>query len=445
MIDSMTSARERIGKLDIDDRRRVSASLGLLRCMTFHVDDDIQRERWAVVPFPLVTVPLLWRRSAPLAALGGRLAGARCARSALRRRRRALRLLVLPTAFLLVFSAGARLRAREALIGLGARARIDPRRGPDRPTAGSPSSLMPARDGASGASGASCARARAVGRELEARTASCARRATSARGSRSPTERARLSARARRAAAAPPRRAGADGRRRRRARATPATATATLAEIERESRRTLEEMRAVVGVLRDDDADAPIGAAADADAPRGAAGARQGRRRAADRRGQPARAAGRRRAVRLPDRRAPARRRSTTRPDVEVRVRFRDDALELAVSGPARRAGEGRRSSARASACELHHGHARRDRRAAAAPRPWSRCRCSRRSDVARRGAVDVLVGLAGAACRRRLATHSQEHGALTRLGGSAARRRARRPRAATPARRGWSRPAALC
>ena len=37
----------------------------------------------------------------------------------------------------------------------------------------------------------------------------------------------------------------------------PATATATLVEIESESRRTLEEMRAVVGVLRDDDADAP--------------------------------------------------------------------------------------------------------------------------------------------------------------------------------------------
>ena len=37
-----------------------------------------------------------------------------------------------------------------------------------------------------------------------------------------------------------------------------AGATATLADIERESRRTLEEMRAVVGVLREDESEAPI-------------------------------------------------------------------------------------------------------------------------------------------------------------------------------------------
>jgi signal transduction histidine kinase len=38
----------------------------------------------------------------------------------------------------------------------------------------------------------------------------------------------------------------------------PDAARARLVEIERESRRTLEEMRAVVGVLRDDNADAPV-------------------------------------------------------------------------------------------------------------------------------------------------------------------------------------------
>ena len=55
-------------------------------------------------------------------------------------------------------------------------------------------------------------------------------------------------------------------------------------------------------------------------------------------------------------------------PDVEVRVRFGDDALELAVSGPASRRRAGARSSGRASG---RGSSAARSRRpcAAAAPR----------------------------------------------------------------------------
>ena len=73
---------------------------------------------WAAVPlFLLVTVPLLWRRVAPLAAAGAALAGlvvnlalvgseyVRCG-------------VLLPTAFLLAYATGARLDRRGALLGL---------------------------------------------------------------------------------------------------------------------------------------------------------------------------------------------------------------------------------------------------------------------------------------------------------------------------------------
>ena len=51
-------------------------------------------------------------------------------------------------------------------------------------------------------------------------------------------------------------RAGTHGGRRRAPRG-PAGAAATLEDIEQKSRRTLEEMRAIVGLLRNDDEEAP--------------------------------------------------------------------------------------------------------------------------------------------------------------------------------------------
>jgi hypothetical protein len=113
-------------------------------------------------------------------------------------------------------------------------------------------------------------------------------------------------------------------------------ATATLVDIERESRRTLDEMRAVVGVLRDDRDDA-------------------------SQRPQPtlthieallvhAKGSDARLTVEGSPRVLPAAVELSAyrivehllagleeAPDVEVRVRFADDALELEVSGPARR------------------------------------------------------------------------------------------------------------
>ena len=111
-------------------------------------------------------------------------------------------------------------------------------------------------------------------------------------------------------------------------------------------------------------------------------------------------------------------------PDVEVRVRFGDDALELAVSGPARRAPKAAIERAR-ERVQLHHGtleatHARRPRRGRRLA-----ARCSRGRDLAVPRARDLLVG-AGA-------------GALVALGvalrGATRRRDASLARASSAAR----------
>ena len=166
---------------------------------------------------------------------------------------------VLPLAFLFAFAVGARLERDRSLLGLRPRRRLLGCAF-DAPTGADASGHDLRRTGASrcGASGGSCARADADGRELEARTA----RAAQARDERArlevATDRARLSAELdellqRRlgelagwptAATAP----------------TPRRRAATLATSSSESRRTLEEMRAMVGVLRDDASDAPIAA-----------------------------------------------------------------------------------------------------------------------------------------------------------------------------------------
>jgi hypothetical protein len=116
----------------------------------------------------------------------------------------------------------------------------------------------------------------------------------------------------------------------------PGAATATLAEIERESRRTLEDMRAVVGVLRDADGEAPV----DPQPTLTHLEALLVRAKGGDARltveGNPrvlppaVELSAYRIAEQLLDALEDA-------PDVEVRVRFGADALELVVSGPARR------------------------------------------------------------------------------------------------------------
>jgi signal transduction histidine kinase len=146
-----------------------------------------------------------------------------------------------------------------------------------------------------------------------------------------------------------------------------AAATATLAEIEDKSRDTLEQMRALVGVLRDDDDGAPL-------APQPtltSLAALLTREKGTDARltveGSP---------HALP----PSIELSAYRivehllealddaPGVTVQVSFRDDALDINVSGPARRRANAPIERARARA-ELHHGSldaTRRGRRAEA-------------------------------------------------------------------------------
>src|SRR3954454_13733101 len=116
MMGTMTSARERIGWLDVVIAILFSG-LGVLLMVENVNDKEVNAPVLAVPLFLAVTVPLLWRRVAPRGALAAVLAGllvhdvlfgidvVRCG-------------VVLPVVLLLVFSAGARLELREARIAL---------------------------------------------------------------------------------------------------------------------------------------------------------------------------------------------------------------------------------------------------------------------------------------------------------------------------------------
>lgn len=283
----------------------------------------------AIPLFLLVTVPLLWRRVSPLTALGAAIAGLlvnlgvvgsdflRCG-------------VLLPTAYLLAFAAGARLDGRRAAAGLGLAVGF---------TALDIGLEFGAVDAVvfSAVTAVMWGTGRVVrsrgrlARELDAQT-------TELRAARD--ERARLEVATDRARLSGEldvllqRRLGelatlADQGRR----AEGDAATATLVEIEDKSRRTLEEMRAVVGVLRDDAPTAPQPALTHLDAllvrAKGA-GARM--TVAGSPRVLPAGVE--LSAYRIVEQLLEA---LEDAPDVEVRVHFGDDALELRVAGPVRR------------------------------------------------------------------------------------------------------------
>jgi signal transduction histidine kinase len=286
----------------------------------------------AIVLFPLVTVPLLWRRVAPIEAAAAALAGlavnellvgtdvVRCG-------------VVFPTAFIFAFTTGSQLAVRGARKGLALALGLVFLDG-----AVEFGPFVPAVMGAVAVAMWGIGRVvRSRGRmadELEVRTAEL----REARDERARLEvvsdRAQLSAEldellqrrlgtlAQMAEGVPP--------------GDPDQATRKLADIERESRRTLEEMRAVVGVLRDDASEAPT-------APQPALTHLQALLVRAKGAGARLTVEGNPRVL------PPAVELSAYRiaeqlltaledaPDVEVRVRFGDDAFELAVSGPARR------------------------------------------------------------------------------------------------------------
>jgi hypothetical protein len=117
----------------------------------------------------------------------------------------------------------------------------------------------------------------------------------------------------------------------------PAAATATLAQIEHESRRTLEEMREVVGVLRNDAA--PVSPQPTLTHLEGLLVRAKGAGARLEVEGSPrALPAGvELSAYRIVEQLLDA---LQDAPGVEVGVHFADDALELKVAGPVRRRGE---------------------------------------------------------------------------------------------------------
>ncbi|HEY1357196.1 MAG TPA: hypothetical protein VGF21_02725 [Thermoleophilaceae bacterium] len=288
---------------------------------------------FAIVLFPLVTVPLLWRRVAPVAATSAALGGlvlnellvgtdvVRCG-------------VLFPTAFLFAFAGGSQLEGGESrkVLGLAlGMIAVDGavEFGPFVPL------VMAAVAVGMWLIGRVVRSRKHLAEELELRTAELQEARDERARLEVSSDRARLSAELDELLQ---RRLGelalmADQG----ARPTdPDEAAATLADIERESRRTLDEMRAVVGVLRDDTADAPT-------EPQPTLTHLQAlltRAKGGDARlkveGNPRvlPPAVELSAYRIAEQLLAA---LEDAPGVEVRVRFADDALELAVAGPARR------------------------------------------------------------------------------------------------------------
>jgi signal transduction histidine kinase len=353
MMDAMTLTRERVAKRDVAIAAVLSL-LGLALMLTNVIGDDRLADgrltdpdaraaihignllpfELAVPLFLLVTVPLVWRRAAPLAALGLALGGlalhealfgselVRCG-------------VLLPTTFVFAFTVGALLESRPARIGLALALgliliTVPFELGP--PVA----AVMGAVTAAMWGIGRIVRSRGRMAKELETRT-------TELRQARD--ERARMEVAADRARLSREldellqRRLGELARLAQEdaGRADAAVASATLAQIERESRRTLEEMRAVVGVLRENDG---------VKAPKGPQPAlTQLEALLVSAKGRDARLTIEGNPRVLP----PAVELSAYRivehllaalddaSDVGVRVRFGDDALEIRVSGPARR------------------------------------------------------------------------------------------------------------
>jgi signal transduction histidine kinase len=251
MMRTMSRTGESIGRLDVAIAVALSA-LGLLLMYGNATDAEVDASWLAMPVFLAVTVPLLWRRAAPLQAMAAvavavavhiALFGSvvRCG-------------VVFPVVGVLVFTIAARFDRTTALWALaGGLAIIVGMSAADAQGWGVVGLLVPLTLVAFALGRVAYARSRMVG-ELKDRT----QELRAARDERArlevATDRTRLSGEldallARRLgeltqlAEAGPAIAG-DG----------AAATATLAQIEQSSRATLEEMREIVGVLRDDEA-----------------------------------------------------------------------------------------------------------------------------------------------------------------------------------------------
>ena len=366
MIASMTASLARVGKRDIAIASVLTALGVLLMYMNVHEHhtDPAQFKKntaiyyggivpieFAIPLFLLVTVPLLWRRVAPIPAVGAAFAGllvnellvgtdlVRCG-------------VVFPTAFVFAFTTASLLDGPEARRGLWL------------------SLGLVLVDGAvefgpftTAVMAAVCVAMWGIGRIVRSRTKMADElelRTAELRQARD--ERARMEVAADRARisteldALLQRRLGElarladDG-----ARPTDAAGrAAALVDIERKSRRTLEEMRAVVGLLRNDDEEAPTAPQPTLTHLEALLVRAKGRDARLMVEGDPRvlPPAVELSAYRITEQLLAA---LDDAPDVEVRVRFCDDALELAVSGPARRTAKASIERAR-ERVRLEHG-----------------------------------------------------------------------------------------
>ena len=363
MIAAMSTAGARISQRDLVIAA-VASVVGLLLMVKNPGDETVQANVLAVPLFLAVTVPLAWRRAAPIAAGGAALAGLlvhlalfgtdviRCG-------------VVLPTALLLAFAAGTQLELREARFGLAFPLGLIATEGAYFVGVGFAAIVAALAVAIWGIGRVVRSRGRMID-ELGARTEELREVRDERARLEVATDRARISGEL---DVLLQRRLGAlahladDG-----ARPTdPVTATATLVDIERESRSTLEQMRAVVGVLRD----AAPGTTASPQPTLTHLEALLVRAKGADAHltveGSPRvlPPAVELSAYRVVEHLLAA---LADASDVDVSVRFTDDALELAVSGPARRGARAAVERARERVL-LHHGTLEattRDGRAAA-------------------------------------------------------------------------------
>jgi signal transduction histidine kinase len=355
MIRSMTTNPARIGRLDIAVAT-VAVGLATAYMAIQPADSETPDASWWAVPFfALIAVPLLWRRVNPLVAAGGcaALAGLhvalftdtviRCG-------------ILIPLCFILAFAVGARLDLTSGLLGLGAVMLVGLFGCAfDAPNGADVSAMWfvaPVAVAIWVVGRIVRSRGRMVD-ELQRRTEEL----RAARDERARLEvaddRARLSAELdgllqRRLGVLADLAAGGDA-------ADPEAAAATLARIEAESRGTLEEMRAMVGVLRDDDAAAEIASQPALTQLDGLLVRAKGAGAKLTVEGNPrALPAG----VELSAYRVVEHLLEAVQdaPGVEVGVRFADQALELRVTGPLRRRGAAAIERARERAA-LDQGH----------------------------------------------------------------------------------------
>jgi signal transduction histidine kinase len=351
MMRTMSATGESIGRLDIAIAVALSA-LGVLLMYGNVTDADVNAGWLAIPVFLGVTIPVLWRRAAPLQAM---LAVAVALAVHIALFGSVVRCgVVFPVVGVLVFTIAARFERTTALWALaGGLAIIVGMGAADETGFGVVSLLVPLTIVAFALGRVAYARSHMV-RELRDRTEEL----RSARDERArlevATDRTRLSGELdvlltrrlgelTRLADAGPTVAG-DG----------AAATATLAQIEQASRATLDEMRELVGVLRDDDA--PTSPAPTLTSLRALVLRDKGDAVRLTVEGSPRvlPAGVELSAYRIVEHLLSA---LDDAPGVEVGVRFGEDALEIRVAGPAGRRGDVGAALGRArERAQLHRG-----------------------------------------------------------------------------------------